>query len=97
MPTQKRWRCHNCHRQWAFAYHWDGSSCPICHATEIEQMTFQGWFDIDTPGSAIQDAYDAAQLPAPVIQEPPAALLAARADHRAMVDDWDALCRGMWG
>jgi hypothetical protein len=55
MRQQKRWVCHACHREWAFAFAWSGERCPICQSTDIERVVFFGLFDSQTPAAVSID------------------------------------------
>ena len=80
MRTQRRWRCADCRREWAYAHNWNERNCPACGSKLIERVEFQGMYDIDTPLSMTpKDDKPAPALPVPGllgIDAPPVTLVA---------------------
>jgi hypothetical protein len=65
MRTQKRWKCHDCQREWIYKTALAGpvDNCPACGSQWFEQITFTGLFDINTPPAVSEGIPEA---PAPV-------------------------------
>lgn len=40
MPSQTRWLCESCQREWVYAHQWDEQACPACGAATIAQVTY---------------------------------------------------------
>ena len=64
MTQQTRWYCHACCRQWVFATNWDEQTCPTCHGTPIERVTYTPMFPGADIGTKAEDVpRDAPELP----------------------------------
>lgn len=96
MITQTRWICASCRREWLFSTGPDGV-CLGCGQTDASRVTFQGFFDSQTP----PDVWTGPLLPpnqldpheVTAVLPPPLSLLA---DPSALAQDWIGLAEGAW-